>query len=74
MNICISYFNILKSKKYNTLGLIFISFIAFISLGLPDGLLGVAWPGIRSHFNLPVDALGLVFGFWYCRLYVFKFF
>ena len=33
-------------------------FIAFISLGLPDGLLGVAWPGIRADFELPLDALG----------------
>ena len=42
------------------MGLIIISFIAFISLGLPDGLLGVAWPGIRDYFNLPVDALGII--------------
>ena len=42
------------------MGLIIISFFAFISLGLPDGLLGVAWPGIRDYFNLPVDALGII--------------
>ena len=36
-----------------------LAFIAFISLGLPDGLLGVAWPGIRGHFGLPIDSLGL---------------
>ncbi len=42
------------------MGLIIISFIAFISLGLPDGLLGVAWPGIRAYFDLPVDALGII--------------
>ncbi len=42
------------------MGLIIISFIAFISLGLPDGLLGVAWPGIRDYFDLPVDALGII--------------
>lgn len=49
--------------KKSALGVIIISFIAFISLGLPDGLIGVAWPGIRSHFNLPLDALGLVLVF-----------
>ncbi|MEX0623207.1 MAG: MFS transporter [Saccharospirillum sp.] len=38
--------------------LICLCFIAFISLGLPDGLLGVAWPGIRADFNQPLDALG----------------
>lgn len=38
--------------------LIALAFIAFISLGLPDGLLGVAWPSIRTYFNLSLDALG----------------
>ena len=42
------------------MGLIIISFVAFISLGLPDGLLGVAWPGIQNYFDLPVDALGII--------------
>ena len=32
--------------------------LAFVSLGLPDGLLGVAWPSIRRFFALDVDALG----------------
>ena len=44
----------------NKIGLILISFFAFISLGLPDGLLGVAWPGIRYKFELPIDALGIL--------------
>ena len=42
------------------MGLLVISFFAFVSLGLPDGLLGVAWPGIRHDFGLPVDALGII--------------
>jgi len=32
--------------------------LAFISLGLPDGLLGVAWPSMRATFGVPLDALG----------------
>lgn len=32
--------------------------LAFISLGLPDGLLGVAWPSIRGSFGLRLDAVG----------------
>ncbi len=40
--------------------LVALSFIAFISLGLPDGLLGVAWPSMRSGFDQPLDALGLL--------------
>ena len=47
-------------KKTSAIGLVVLSFFAFISLGLPDGLLGVAWPGIRGHFNLSVDAIGLL--------------
>ena len=35
-----------------------LAFAAFISLGLPDGLLGVAWPSIRATFGLPVSQLG----------------
>ncbi len=46
-------------KKYQTtILLIGLTYISFISLGLPDGLLGVAWPSIRAFFNLPLDALG----------------
>lgn len=42
------------------IGLILLAYIAFISLGLPDGLLGVAWPSIRADFGLPLDALGFL--------------
>lgn len=45
-------------KKQSKAGLIALAFIAFISLGLPDGLLGVAWPSIRANFSIPLDALG----------------
>ncbi len=41
--------------------LLALAFIAFISLGLPDGLLGVAWPSMRQSFDLPLDALGPLF-------------
>jgi fucose permease len=41
--------------------LLALAFIAFISLGLPDGLLGVAWPSMRQSFGLPLDALGSLF-------------
>src|SRR5919202_1315490 len=39
-------------------GLLALVFVGFISLGLPDGLLGVAWPSIRHEFGLSIDALG----------------
>lgn len=38
--------------------LVGLSYAAFVSLGLPDGLVGVGWPSIRQTFGLPIDALG----------------
>ncbi|HKP12689.1 MAG TPA: MFS transporter [Blastocatellia bacterium] len=35
-----------------------LAYLGFVSLGLPDGLHGVAWPFVRATFNLPLDALG----------------
>ena len=38
--------------------LLVIAYLGFVSLGLPDGLLGVGWPSIRATFDLPLGALG----------------
>lgn len=40
--------------------LIVLAFLAFTSLGLPDGLLGVSWPSIRGELQVPLDSLGLL--------------
>ncbi len=48
-----------KIKQYPNLGLIALAFVAFIALGLPDGLLGVGWPSIRAGFSVPIDAIGM---------------
>src|ERR671938_231793 len=37
---------------------IWLAYLGFVSLGLPDGLHGVAWPSVRATFHLPLDALG----------------
>jgi fucose permease len=37
-----------------------IAYAAFIALGLPDTVLGVAWPQLRSAFHLPPSAMGAV--------------
>jgi fucose permease len=37
-----------------------LAFLAFVSLGLPDGVLGVAWPSLRRSFDRPIDQLGLL--------------
>ncbi len=44
-----------KRRAWLLLGL---SYVGFLSLGLPDGLFGVAWPSIRGRFGLELDALG----------------
>lgn len=38
--------------------LLAVALVAFVSLGLPDGVLGVAWPSIRRSFGLSPDQLG----------------
>ena len=40
--------------------LVLLAFLAFVSLGLPDGVLGVAWPSLRRTFDRPIDQLGLI--------------
>jgi fucose permease len=37
---------------------VILAFAAFIALGMPDGLLGIAWPSIRESFSVPLDAAG----------------
>ena len=41
--------------------LLFIAYLGFISLGLPDTVIGVAWPSVRGHFDLPQSAVALIF-------------
>ncbi|MEM1330222.1 MAG: MFS transporter [Planctomycetota bacterium] len=43
--------------------LIALSFVAFVSLGLPDGVLSVAWPSIRGTFDVPISRLGTLLPF-----------
>lgn len=38
--------------------LLFIIYMAFISLGLPDALLGISWPLLRLEWGLPVEWIG----------------
>lgn len=40
--------------------LLFIIYIAFISLGLPDGLLGAAWPTMYIDIGVPVSYAGIL--------------
>lgn len=40
--------------------LLAIIYLIFISLGLPDSLLGSAWPVMRVEFNMPISAAGII--------------
>lgn len=40
--------------------LLAVIYLAFISLGLPDSLLGAAWPTIRMDFDVPLSYMGVV--------------
>jgi fucose permease len=37
-----------------------LSLSSFVMLGLPDGMLGTAWPAMRGTFGAPVGDLGLI--------------
>ena len=40
--------------------LLIIIYIAFISLGLPDALLGSCWPIMHEELNVPLSYAGLI--------------
>jgi fucose permease len=46
------------AKRQPGMLLVGLAYLGFVSIGLPDGLLGVAWPSMRASFGLPLDALG----------------
>ena len=39
---------------------LFIIYAAFISLGLPDSLLGVAWPEMAGEFDVAYSSAGII--------------
>ncbi|QAT85421.1 major facilitator superfamily protein [Corallococcus coralloides] len=42
--------------------LLTLAYLAFVSLGLPDAVLGVAWPSLRDTFGLSQAAMGAILG------------
>lgn len=54
--------NVEDKTKPREMAILLLSFIyiAFISLGLPDSMLGAAWPVIRHDLNLPVYTAGII--------------
>ena len=41
--------------------LLAVIYLSFISLGLPDSLLGCAWPTMYPEFNVPVSYAGIIY-------------
>lgn len=48
------------TKKTASMVLLIVIYLAFVSLGLPDGLLGVAWPNMREYYQMPLSSAGYV--------------
>lgn len=40
--------------------LLVVIYVAFIGLGVPDSLIGSAWPAIHSEMNIPVEAVSVL--------------
>lgn len=40
--------------------LLAVIYLAFVSLGLPDSLLGAAWPTLYAEMNVPISYMGIV--------------
>ncbi len=51
---------ITNNRPRTKVNLLVLAYLAFIALGLPVSLMGVAWPTLRAELSLPLDALGLL--------------
>lgn len=49
-----------STKTFVRLGPVLLAYAAFVALGMPDGLLGIAWPTMRLDFGVPLDAVGML--------------
>jgi fucose permease len=50
-----------NEQPHGNTNLLYLAYAAFVTLGLPVSLIGVAWPSMRKDFGLPLDAIGLLF-------------
>lgn len=41
--------------------LVAVSYFCFVVLAMPGAVIGIAWPYIQANFELPLDAVGLLF-------------
>lgn len=54
--------------------LLLICYLGFVSLGLPDTLIGVAWPSIRTEFSLQQSDISWIFFGGGCSYFLSSFF
>ena len=54
--------------------LLVIAYVGFVSLGLPDTLIGVAWPSVRGTFVLDQSAIAWIFAGAGCAYFLSSFF
>jgi fucose permease len=47
-----------------------LAYLAFVSLGLPDTVLGVAWPSLRAGFGISQSAMGVVLAAGMCGYFL----
>ncbi len=50
-----------NTRDNKRLVVIIVSYLIFVALGMADGMVGVAFPAMRTEFDLPIDAFGLIF-------------
>ena len=48
-----------RSSARSSTTVLGLAYLAFISLGLPDAVIGVAWPSLRDTFGLSQALLGV---------------
>jgi fucose permease len=57
------------SRRSSTL-LLLLAYLAFVSLGLPDTVFGVAWPSLRKEFELSQGSMGAVLATGVCGYFL----
>lgn len=50
----------MPSTRTTSRFLVLITFLAFVSIGFPDAVLGVAWPAMRLTFDRSLSSLGFI--------------
>ena len=47
-------------KNFKFSAILFILYLGFISIGIPDQILGVSWTSMRFDFSKQIEAAGII--------------